>query len=367
MVRVGAAVAMMTMLFCAVYIGHLAVGCLWSILTVGIFKELVAVAHREGNAERDIPWFRSVLWAWFVVSMLAAYTMPSLQAPMHLPEKMDELPVIGPMLSASLGPLKRYSALLSLWGYAGAFVWTVLSLRINHLATQLRILSFTVFALSLFVVPMKMAIHNTFAGLFWFIFPLMLVATNDSMAYFAGFLFGKKIIKRPFLAISPNKTWEGFIGGGIATIVAGWLLPLVLLHPWFTCSFKSIEAAGVEGCQPHTVFSAAAPWGGVGLEIQYHGLCLAVFASTIAPFGGFAASAIKRAYKIKDFANWIPGHGGFVDRLDCQFLMALATFVHLKTYVLIPSSPFERAMGAVASLSPDDRALLLQALAEGTK
>jgi phosphatidate cytidylyltransferase len=54
---------------------------------------------------------------------------------------------------------------------------------------------------------------------------------------------------------------------------------------------------------------------------------LSAFASLIGPFGGFLASVIKRAYEQKDFGTVFPGHGGFVDRLDCQ--LVLAPFVYL--------------------------------------
>lgn len=52
--------------------------------------------------------------------------------------------------------------------------------------------------------------------------------------------------------------------------------------------------------------------------VQMHGAILALLASIIGPFGGFLASAIKRAYAVKDFAGVIPGHGGITDRMDCQ-------------------------------------------------
>ena len=42
-----------------------------------------------------------------------------------------------------------------------------------------------------------------------------------------------------------------------------------------------------------------------------------IFSALIAPYAGFFASGMKRAYKIKDFADTLPGHGGFMDRLDC--------------------------------------------------
>lgn len=59
-------------------------------------------------------------------------------------------------------------------------------------------------------------------------------------------------------------------------------------------------------------------------------MILALFASTFAPFGGYFASALKRAGNIKDFGNWIPGHGGLTDRMDCQLFMAVFTFVYFK-------------------------------------
>ena len=69
--------------------------------------------------------------------------------------------------------------------------------------------------------------------------------------------------------------------------------------------------------------------------VQIHALGLSLFASFVAPFGGFLASGIKRAYGLKDFASFIPGHGGMMDRMDCQFLMALCTWVHYNTFVKI--------------------------------
>ena len=55
--------------------------------------------------------------------------------------------------------------------------------------------------------------------------------------------------------------------------------------------------------------------------IHFHTFFLGLFASLLAPLGGIFASGFKRAIKIKDFANLIPGHGGVTDRMDCQILM----------------------------------------------
>lgn len=54
---------------------------------------------------------------------------------------------------------------------------------------------------------------------------------------------------------------------------------------------------------------------------------IAIFAALVAPFAGFFASGMKRAYKLKDFAATLPGHGGFVDRLDCMMLMLIFNYI----------------------------------------
>lgn len=52
-------------------------------------------------------------------------------------------------------------------------------------------------------------------------------------------------------------------------------------------------------------------------------LFFGVFSSLVSPFAGFFCSGMKRAYQIKDFANTLPGHGGFLDRLDCTIFANL--------------------------------------------
>jgi phosphatidate cytidylyltransferase len=371
-IRVIAALVMVSFAAGVILFGrHLGAGAMVSFLTICIFNELVNVAHTEANANLEIPWFRTVPWLWFLVASHLAYSQDGLSyAPMNLSGALERnVPYIGSELGQGLIFLKNHSGLLSLWVYSITFVVSVLALRKKHLTTQLHILSFTVLALSLFVIPMKMAIHNAFAGLFWFIFPVILVAVNDSFAYFCGFFLKHQIFgEREFLSISPNKTWEGFVGGGIFTVLAGFFLPLLLNHKFLTCSYDAIEAVGgnVSACVPNEELFGNEGYDSGNfkiLNIQYHGIILALFASTVAPFGGFLASAIKRVYGLKDFANFIPGHGGFMDRLDCQFLMALATFVHLRTFVLVNEDMnFTKVLRSAIALSPEGREKLCREL-----
>jgi phosphatidate cytidylyltransferase len=67
--------------------------------------------------------------------------------------------------------------------------------------------------------------------------------------------------------------------------------------------------------------------------VQFHVLVLSTFASLIAPFGGFFASGLKRTFKIKDFGDSIPGHGGMTDRMDCQFIMGTIAFFYYSSFI----------------------------------
>jgi CDP-diglyceride synthetase len=59
---------------------------------------------------------------------------------------------------------------------------------------------------------------------FRFIVPVSMIVCNDVMAYVFGFFFGRT----PLIQLSPKKTWEGFIGGGIATVIFGLLVSEVI-------------------------------------------------------------------------------------------------------------------------------------------
>lgn len=107
---------------------------------------------------------------------------------------------------------------------------------------------------------------------------MLLVWTNDSMAY----LVGSKIGRTPFFKrISPKKTWEGTLGGIVFALLIGWLLAQWV--PAFTLTQWLIVAA------------SAAIFGTIGDLVE---------------------SMLKRSLGIKDSGNILPGHGGFLDRFD---------------------------------------------------
>ena len=70
-----------------------------------------------------------------------------------------------------------------------------------------------------------------------------------------------------------------------------------------------------------------------GSEFMVHCAVIALFAGLVAPFGGFFASGLKRALRIKDFADVIPGHGGLTDRFDCLLVMTVFVSVYVREIV----------------------------------
>lgn len=112
---------------------------------------------------------------------------------------------------------------------------------------------------------------------------------NDTMAYLVGSLIGKT----PFSKISPKKTWEGTIGGAILCVLVMGLLAYFLINS--NPSFYTISTKDV------IIISA---------------IC-AVFGT----LGDLFESKLKRMAGVKDSGNFMPGHGGFLDRFD-SFLIA---------------------------------------------
>lgn len=114
---------------------------------------------------------------------------------------------------------------------------------------------------------------------------------NDTFAYIVGMLVGKH---KFFERISPNKTWEGTIGGGVFALGVAYLFSLV------SSEFTMLE------------------WIGLGLIIIIFGT-----------FGDLIESMIKRTYGIKDSGTIMPGHGGILDRLDSILIAAPFVFIYV--------------------------------------
>lgn len=117
-----------------------------------------------------------------------------------------------------------------------------------------------------------------------FVVPILLVASiwiNDTMQYIVGSLIGKT----PFSKISPKKTWEGTVGGSLLCVIVVSLVGYYALH----------------------------------ISLQ---LCIGVsaIAAIMGTVGDLLESKLKRLANVKDSGNFMPGHGGFLDRFDSLLL-----------------------------------------------
>jgi len=202
------------------------------------------------------------------------------------------------------------------------------------------------------VVSSHFIVNNILEGLIWFWLPASLVICNDIFAYICGVTFGKT----PLIKLSPKKIVEGFVGAFICTLVFGFFwATLFMRYPYMICPVRDLgtHAWSQIQCRPNSVFvwREFQLWGPLNALLsslfrvghplppipyapfQLHALAMATFASLVAPFGGFFASGFKRAFDIKDFGDSIPGHGGMTDRMDCQFLMGMFSYVYYSALV----------------------------------
>jgi phosphatidate cytidylyltransferase len=126
-------------------------------------------------------------------------------------------------------------------------------------------------------------------GGFWTLLVIAAIAIADAAAYFIGSAMGKH---KMLPVVSPKKSWEGYLGG----VVVGTGITILLAF-WF-----------------HT-YIPAITW--------QKGLVIGFVISVLAPMGDFGESMLKRQFNMKDSSELIPGHGGFLDRIDSYIWAAL--------------------------------------------
>lgn len=137
---------------------------------------------------------------------------------------------------------------------------------------------------------------------FYYLLPLsvfIFLWTSDTGAYCVGSLFGKHKL---FPRISPAKSWEGSIGGGVLVLVAAFLVSLLDQNHGNLSGLNTLQ------------------WLGLGLVVTVFGT-----------WGDLVESLIKRTLGIKDSGTILPGHGGMLDRFDSSLLAIPASAVYIYT------------------------------------
>ena len=149
--------------------------------------------------------------------------------------------------------------------------------------------------------PEGIVMFNPILPLSVFVFLWM----NDTGAYCVGSLLGRHKL---FPRVSPGKSWEGSIGGGVVVLAVAWVI-----------------ANYVDNGQLLGMTSMLASWEWLGL-----GFVVVVFGT----WGDLVESLFKRTMGIKDSGNILPGHGGMLDRFDSSLLAIPAAVVYLYTISL---------------------------------
>ncbi|EEB20080.1 Phosphatidate cytidylyltransferase, photoreceptor-specific, putative [Pediculus humanus corporis] len=346
-----------------IYGGPVALMLATLIVQVKCFQEIIDIGYLVYRIH-GLPWFRSLSWYFLVTSNYFFYG-ESLVDLFGVASRTD-----------SLRFLITYHRFISFSLYIVGFVWFVLSLVKKYYMKQFSLFAWTHVALLIVVTQSYLIMQNIFQGLIWFIIPVSMIVCNDVWAYIFGFFLGKT----PLIQLSPKKTWEGFIGGGVATIIFGLCASYFLCqYRYFVCPIEYSETLGRMSmdCEPGPLFRPteyALPETLHGILSLFHlkntvtiypfllhSLSMSLFSSVIGPFGGFFASGFKRAFKIKDFGDVIPGHGGIMDRFDCQYLMATFVNVYISSFIINSASP-QKILQQIYNLKPEEQLIIFNTL-----
>ncbi len=191
------------------------------------------------------------------------------------------------------------------------YLLTVVYLFISELYTKapnpINNWAYTMLSQMYIALPFSMinivAFHSTGdAHVYDYLLPLSIFIflwTNDTGAYISGSLLGRHKL---FPRVSPGKSWEGSIGGGLLVLAVAALVGYL--------------ANSSEG--GHTLSIPA--WMGLGLVVVFFGT-----------WGDLVESLFKRTLGIKDSGNILPGHGGMLDRFDSSLMAFPAAVVYLYT------------------------------------
>ncbi|MCJ1232163.1 hypothetical protein MMC14_000112 [Varicellaria rhodocarpa] len=352
---------MIAVFFVAMLSGHIYVIGIVTAIQIVSFKEVIAIANVPSR-QKNLPFTRSLNWYFLGTVMYFLYGESVIYYFKHIV-----------LVDKVLLPFATHHRFISFMLYVIGFVFFVGSLQKGHYRFQFTQFAWTHMALYLIVVQAHFIMNNIFEGMIWFFLPASLVITNDIFAYICGITFGRtQLIK-----ISPKKTVEGFVGAWIFTIIFGIGMTNVLMrYSYFICPVNDLGANIFTGlsCDHNPVFIPQLyqlpDWTQINrtfyiAPMQFHILVFATFASLIAPFGGFFASGLKRTFKIKDFGESIPGHGGITDRMDCQFIMGFFAFMYYQSFIAV----YKASVGgvietAIQGLNAEEQVEVVRGLAK---
>ncbi|XP_019180451.1 PREDICTED: phosphatidate cytidylyltransferase 1 [Ipomoea nil] len=342
-----------------IYMGHLYIWAMIVVIQIFMARELFNLLRRA-HEDRQLPGFRLLNWHFFFTAMLFVYGR-------ILSQRLVNTVTTDKFLYKLVGRFIKYHMVTCYFLYIAGFMWFILTLKKKMYKYQFGQYAWTHMILIVVFTQSSFTVANIFEGIFWFLLPASLIVINDIAAYLVGFFFGRT----PLIKLSPKKTWEGFIGASVLTMFSAFLLANFFgRFQWLTCPRKDLSTGWLH-CDPGPLFKPEhftipewiPQWFPKReieiLPVQWHALLLGLFSSIIAPFGGFFASGFKRAFKVKDFGDSIPGHGGITDRMDCQMVMAVFAYIYHQSFVVPQNLSIEMILDQILMNLPFEDQLAL--------
>ncbi|AEV69036.1 phosphatidate cytidylyltransferase [Acetivibrio clariflavus] len=272
-VRIASGIAGIVLLLIVVWSGKLVLGLSVFLLSVLGLIEFYSAVSKAG--------YKPVKFIGYIASLY-----------MFLVCSRDSLKSIGIdvqfLYSYRSGFLAVFSVMLVLFCY-------IIFLNNKYNIFDISVTVFSIFYI-VFLFSFVVLVRNMVSGFYYVWLVFIGAFATDTFAYFSGYLFGKhKLLPE----ISPKKTVEGSIGGivGCAAVMGGYGLYL--------------NSVGIDNIS------------------MAHYIVLGLLCGVISQIGDWAASAIKRHVKIKDYGNIMPGHGGVLDRFDSILFTAPVVYFYL--------------------------------------
>lgn len=196
--------------------------------------------------------------------------------------------------------IASYSPGLFVVPIACVMVRCVSQLYIKNEKAPLNSLAYSLMGLIYIVIPIViMMILYYVASPYWLLAMFIMIWLNDTGAYVVGSLLGRKILPyKMFPRISPKKSWAGFFGGMLFTMLGAYIMKVCYADVFMSLSLTAM-------------------------------LGLAAVIVVFATWGDLVESMIKRALDVKDSGNLIPGHGGILDRIDSLLFVLPAMLCYL--------------------------------------
>ncbi|MEE8419775.1 MAG: phosphatidate cytidylyltransferase [Dehalococcoidales bacterium] len=251
--------------------------------------------------EQPLPWFTIIFALWGVLAVIEFYRLTASASVPAFPylgifltlifiisRNGDLLQALEPFLNLKLVvfiPLALTLVLPSFWllirpgntGKMASWVWTIVGvIYIGWLLSHL------------------VAMRDIGEGRNWVLFILFITFASDTAAFFTGNAIGRHKLAP---GISPGKTWEGAIGGICGAVVVSLLFTLP------------------------SPLSVPIGWG--------QAIVLGLLGSLFGQLGDLVESLFKRRMGVKDSSNMVPGHGGFLDRLDSLLFGGAAVYYYI--------------------------------------